>query len=77
MQTNQYEFRGNYAYKNGKRLIGKWDLLCEVESLTSENYRLVWGHSSWLTTHYDHLTCAELVVELKQLVKRNNELTKN
>lgn len=76
MQTNQYEFRGNYAYVNGKRITKKWDLLCEVERLTQENYRLVWGHSQWVTMHYDHLTYGELVVELKQLVKRHEQLTK-
>jgi hypothetical protein len=76
MQTNQYEFRGNYAYKNGKRLIRKWDLLCEVESLASENYRLVWGNNV-PNYHYDHLTCAELVAELKYEISRHNELTKN
>ena len=60
---------------NGKRMM-RWDLLTEVDRLAHENYRLVWGHSLWLTTHYDHLTCGELVVELKQLIKRNEELTK-
>lgn len=76
MQTNQYEFRGNYAYKNGKRLIRKWDLLCAVESVAGENYRLVWG-AQLPPYHYDHLTCTELVAELKYEISRYNELTKN
>lgn len=75
MQTNQYEFRGNYAYVNGKRITKKWDLMCEVESIASTNYRLVWGHNM-PNYHYDHLTYAELVAELKYEISRYNELTK-
>jgi hypothetical protein len=76
MQTNQYEFRDNYAYKNGKRIAKKWDLLCEVESLAKGNYRLVWGHCAQVTTHYDHFTCAELVGELKRLIAENKRITR-
>lgn len=75
MQANHYEFKGDYAYLNGKRLTKKWDLLCALESVAGANYRLVWG-GQLPPYHYDRLTCAELVAELKYEVNRHNELTR-
>ena len=76
MLTNQYRFRGNVAIKNDRRIFSKWDLLCAVEEVARENYRLVCGNTMSFVCHYDHLTCAELVEALRELINRYNELTK-
>ena len=75
MQTNQYEFKGVYVYKNGKRL-SKWELLCVVESMNEKVYRLIWGYSTPMT-HYDHENYNKLAMELKMLVANYKRLTKN
>lgn len=74
MQTYHLRIHGLNAYLNGKRLT-KQELLCEVESLARENYRIMCGSMPSFTCHYGNYAYCELAYTLRQLIKKHEQLT--